>query len=50
MTPMKMRKLIEGMAREIEELLEELRRHSLVIDIDLTDYETYRDECPREDA
>jgi hypothetical protein len=50
MPPTKMKKLIEGLVRAVEHLLEELRRRGAVIDVDLTEYEEYRDACPREDA
>lgn len=50
MQPTKMERLLEGMARIIESLLEELRRRGVVYDGDLEEYEEYRDEVPREDA
>lgn len=41
---------LEGMARLLETLLEEMRRRGVEIDVDLVDLESYRDAHPREDA
>lgn len=41
---------VEGMARIIEALLEEIRRRGVVPEADLTEYDEYRTARPREDA
>lgn len=46
----KMKILLEGLARTVEELLEELRRRGAAIDADLDEYREYREVVPREDA
>jgi hypothetical protein len=42
--------LTEELVLIIEQLLDELRRRGVHIDVDLSSYETYRAEHPREDA
>jgi hypothetical protein len=50
MGPTKMKRILEGLARTVEALLHELQRRSAHVDVDMTDYEEYRDACPRQDA
>lgn len=50
MQPGKMKQLLEGLARIVEDLIEEMHRRGAVPETDLEDYERYRELRPREDA